>query len=211
MNGYPPTKIVITPFPLVEGGLPDPIALFPPQAGLRYEFVEGYGRVLTANLGSQDEENAVLAAVDAVNESPGSGYFMGVSFLIDPDWSKAVGELRDYLIFAPSVPGPAPECPVCAPCEPCLGQPPTIEPPVAEVPIELPEIEIPSEPIPAPVRCTMDVRQCPDGSYVARTGPNCEFRPCPPWNPPPVVPLPLQPTPPQDYYGGSHTLLGVWP
>lgn len=26
-----------------------------------------------------------------------------------------------------------------------------------------------------PVVCTMDAMQCPDGSYVGRTGPNCEF------------------------------------
>ncbi|MFA6177864.1 MAG: hypothetical protein WC694_03170 [Candidatus Paceibacterota bacterium] len=26
-----------------------------------------------------------------------------------------------------------------------------------------------------PVACTMDAKQCPDGSYVGRTGPNCEF------------------------------------
>ncbi len=26
-----------------------------------------------------------------------------------------------------------------------------------------------------PVACTMDAMQCPDGSYVGRTGPNCEF------------------------------------
>jgi len=39
---------------------------------------------------------------------------------------------------------------------------------------------------PAPVNneidgvvCTMDAMQCPDGSYVGRTGPNCEFV-CPP-------------------------------
>ncbi|OHA92006.1 MAG: hypothetical protein A3J09_00720 [Candidatus Zambryskibacteria bacterium RIFCSPLOWO2_02_FULL_51_21] len=29
------------------------------------------------------------------------------------------------------------------------------------------------------VFCTMDAMQCPDGSYVGRTGPNCEFSPCP--------------------------------
>jgi len=28
--------------------------------------------------------------------------------------------------------------------------------------------------------CTMEVKLCPDGSYVGRTGPNCEFAPCPP-------------------------------
>jgi putative hemolysin len=30
-----------------------------------------------------------------------------------------------------------------------------------------------------PVACTMEAKQCPDGSYVSRTGPNCEFTPCP--------------------------------
>lgn len=27
--------------------------------------------------------------------------------------------------------------------------------------------------------CTMEAKLCPDGSYVGRTGPNCEFTPCP--------------------------------
>jgi hypothetical protein len=27
--------------------------------------------------------------------------------------------------------------------------------------------------------CTMEAKICPDGSYVGRTGPNCEFAPCP--------------------------------
>lgn len=26
-----------------------------------------------------------------------------------------------------------------------------------------------------PIACTADAMQCPDGSYVGRTGPNCEF------------------------------------
>lgn len=29
------------------------------------------------------------------------------------------------------------------------------------------------------VACTMDAKLCPDGSYVGRTGPNCEFATCP--------------------------------
>ena len=29
------------------------------------------------------------------------------------------------------------------------------------------------------VACTMDAKMCPDGSYVGRTGPACEFSPCP--------------------------------
>lgn len=28
------------------------------------------------------------------------------------------------------------------------------------------------------VVCTMDAKLCPDGSYVSRTGPNCEFQEC---------------------------------
>jgi hypothetical protein len=27
--------------------------------------------------------------------------------------------------------------------------------------------------------CTKEAKQCPDGSYVGRTGPQCEFAPCP--------------------------------
>jgi len=30
-----------------------------------------------------------------------------------------------------------------------------------------------------PVFCTQDAKLCPDGSYVGRTGPNCEFTVCP--------------------------------
>ena len=37
----------------------------------------------------------------------------------------------------------------------------------------LPEPEVPG------VVCTQDVKQCPDGSSVGRTGPKCEFASCP--------------------------------
>lgn len=30
-----------------------------------------------------------------------------------------------------------------------------------------------------PVACTMDVKECPDGSYVSRIPPKCDFAPCP--------------------------------
>lgn len=30
-----------------------------------------------------------------------------------------------------------------------------------------------------PVACTMEAKLCPNGSYVGRSGPNCEFSPCP--------------------------------
>jgi len=29
------------------------------------------------------------------------------------------------------------------------------------------------------IACTMEAKLCPDGSYVSRTGPNCEFTECP--------------------------------
>ncbi len=29
------------------------------------------------------------------------------------------------------------------------------------------------------VFCTADAKECPDGSYVGRVGPSCEFAPCP--------------------------------
>ena len=37
--------------------------------------------------------------------------------------------------------------------------------------------QVPAEP--DMVACTMEAMQCPDGSYVGRTGPNCAFAPCP--------------------------------
>jgi hypothetical protein len=40
-------------------------------------------------------------------------------------------------------------------------------------------------PEPQPVACTLDARICPDGSAVGRTGPNCEFAPCPDIKPKP--------------------------
>lgn len=36
-----------------------------------------------------------------------------------------------------------------------------------------------TDPVAEPVACTMDARQCPDGSYVGRIAPFCEFAECP--------------------------------
>ena len=38
---------------------------------------------------------------------------------------------------------------------------------------------MPIYPRPSATACTMDAKICPDGSAVGRTGPNCEFAPCP--------------------------------
>ena len=50
-------------------------------------------------------------------------------------------------------------------------------------PTTLPATLVPSSsPVPEDqdgVMCTMDVKLCPDGSAVGRSGPNCEFTPCP--------------------------------
>lgn len=44
----------------------------------------------------------------------------------------------------------------------------------------IPTGELPNTPpIDEPVACTMDAKMCPDGSYVGRIGPNCDFAACP--------------------------------
>lgn len=36
-----------------------------------------------------------------------------------------------------------------------------------------------ASPTATPMACTQEAKVCPDGSYVGRTGPSCEFAPCP--------------------------------
>ncbi|MFQ5492956.1 MAG: hypothetical protein ACE5DX_02230 [Candidatus Dojkabacteria bacterium] len=36
-----------------------------------------------------------------------------------------------------------------------------------------------TNPDPEPVACTLEAKLCPDGSSVGRSGPDCEFDPCP--------------------------------
>lgn len=40
-------------------------------------------------------------------------------------------------------------------------------------------VELTAPNLPQKKACTMEAKQCPDGSYVGRTGPNCEFTKCP--------------------------------
>jgi hypothetical protein len=54
--------------------------------------------------------------------------------------------------------------------------------------VEAPSTAAPIVENPEMVACTMDAMQCPDGSYIGRTGPNCEFV-CPPL---PLVPTDVQ-------------------
>lgn len=39
--------------------------------------------------------------------------------------------------------------------------------------------DMPGDKINEGIACTMEAKMCPDGSYVGRSGPNCEFSPCP--------------------------------
>lgn len=47
---------------------------------------------------------------------------------------------------------------------------------------------IPTQPV--PIACTMEAKQCPDGSYVGRAGPKCEFAACPTTPTPEPTPTP---------------------
>jgi hypothetical protein len=52
---------------------------------------------------------------------------------------------------------------------------PTIEATASASPIANKTIK----PSSTPKACTMEAKICPDGSAVGRSGPNCEFAPCP--------------------------------
>lgn len=59
--------------------------------------------------------------------------------------------------------------------KPSFPQNPKIFP--TDVPLEDPQAEKPSNE--EPVICTMEAKECPDGSFVGRKGPKCEFTRCP--------------------------------
>jgi hypothetical protein len=41
------------------------------------------------------------------------------------------------------------------------------------------QVQVTTKPESSQVACTMEAKLCPDGSSVGRSGPNCEFAPCP--------------------------------
>ena len=56
------------------------------------------------------------------------------------------------------------------------------EPDISNLPVPAPSPQQPNLPLPIPdkpVACTMDAKQCPDGSYVGRVAPDCTFAACP--------------------------------
>lgn len=62
--------------------------------------------------------------------------------------------------------------PTCKPRPACLDTKPRCLIP------ETPDM-CPPSPTPSPRACTQEAKLCSNGSYVGRTGPNCEFAPCP--------------------------------
>jgi hypothetical protein len=71
--------------------------------------------------------------------------------------------------------GPSCEFQVCAEKTLPSGTEEVLEPPSVD---QTPTTTY-SEPNDGAVACTMDAKQCPDGSYVGRSGPSCAFEPCP--------------------------------
>jgi|GEM_PF-4353465 len=60
-----------------------------------------------------------------------------------------------------------------------INQEKTINPPIVTLtpsPTTFSREKFPTDNL---VRCSDDVKKCPNGSYVGRSGPNCSFRPCP--------------------------------
>jgi hypothetical protein len=47
------------------------------------------------------------------------------------------------------------------------------------VALETPTASSSGTPVSTQKACTLEAKLCPDGSYVGRTGPNCEFAACP--------------------------------
>lgn len=109
----------------------------------------------------------VISVATSPTKSPDfeSGIACTMEAKLCPDGS-AVGRTAPNCEFA-ACPGEAP-----IPAIPGRGKP---IPPVSPAPI----YEGRGGGEDGVVACTMDAKMCPDGSYVGRTAPNCEFAPCP--------------------------------
>ena len=63
---------------------------------------------------------------------------------------------------------------------PCPSDTPPMKKGIIEDPIQVPDQGGDKGKADDGVICTEDAKMCPDGSYVGRQGPRCEFAPCPP-------------------------------
>lgn len=66
-------------------------------------------------------------------------------------------------------------------CEftPCPTDDLPTRPGITEEPLEVPLAPQPKKLPREEVFCTQEVKTCPDGSFVGKAGPECEFAPCP--------------------------------
>jgi hypothetical protein len=100
--------------------------------------------------------------------------FVFVAFLMGTKYQAGVDLIR-YQQFNLVTAKPSPT-PTCRPRPACLDSiPRCLIPETSDMcPKAIPD------PKGSQTACTMEAKLCPDGkTYVSRTGPNCEFSPCP--------------------------------
>ena len=102
------------------------------------------------------ESDSTCKSYCQINPNECPGYAEGEKNYLGPNGCQTDQECQMYCQAHPSL---------------CPGFP-------APKPTKLPT---PTEPVSSDsgVMCTQEAKLCPDGSYVGRTGPNCEFTPCP--------------------------------
>jgi len=177
LPAYPPTRVRVE-FQRVTGfPTQSPFPLGIPVAETRRDAsVVEYGGILK----DEDQEKTVMGVVRRVNEAANPPYFAIVSFTFDEKYLDLVDRVipayaASLMEFssAQSLIGPGEGGSGATQCRVVCETKPTI--------------------------CPKDVRECPDGSFVGRQGPDCSFPPCPP-----VYGY--------GYYGagGSEKVLKVW-
>jgi hypothetical protein len=102
----------------------------------------------------------VLVAVNWLSNSPSS----------EPATNQNAGEVAENADEQVSLP----------PSESLPPVPSDVTPPPAEPAVELGDTSAPDTDDTEVVACTLDVKECPDGTYVSRVAPSCEFAACPP-------------------------------
>lgn len=107
---------------------------------------------------------------------PFAGFYLGI------EYQKSITPHYPSLQYDPSLLSkPAPKMlqqpdgtDNLAPRRLMIQEPGTVKDMPAQIPQDYPK-SIPPAPPKTETICTMDAKQCPDGTWVGRTGPNCEF------------------------------------
>jgi|SRR3989344_1492356 len=100
----------------------------------------------------------------------GTKYLTVIDFTTDPTnqgFEQTVEQILSTFKFLDNQESGASPSPTCTPRPACLDATPRCL---------IPET---SDMCPKTVACTQDAKMCPDGSYVGREGPTCEFAACP--------------------------------